>query len=69
MLKEILKIDGSDVEMRNEVKSQVNDVPAPPSRQDCHGAALQYRQPKKMGMFIHQHSSELHLVTVQNILS
>uniref|UniRef100_A0A8B9THX6 5'-3' exoribonuclease 1 n=1 Tax=Anas platyrhynchos TaxID=8839 RepID=A0A8B9THX6_ANAPL len=54
MLKEILKIDGSDVEMRNEVKSQVNDVPAPPSRQDCHGAALQYRQPKKMAAYMNK---------------
>lgn len=54
MLKEILKIDGSDPETRNEVKSQVHDVPAPPSRQDCHGASLQYRQTKKMGMFRHQ---------------
>uniref|UniRef100_A0A8C0F3Y3 5'-3' exoribonuclease 1 n=1 Tax=Bubo bubo TaxID=30461 RepID=A0A8C0F3Y3_BUBBB len=53
MLKEILKIDGSDLETRNEMKSQVNDVPAPP-RQDCHGAALQYRQAKKLGMFRHQ---------------
>uniref|UniRef100_A0A8V5HES0 5'-3' exoribonuclease 1 n=1 Tax=Melopsittacus undulatus TaxID=13146 RepID=A0A8V5HES0_MELUD len=44
MLKEILKIDGSDQETKNEVKAQVNDVPATPSRQDCHGAALQYRQ-------------------------
>lgn len=54
MLKEILKIDGSDQETKNEVKAQVNDVPAPPSREDCHGAALQYRQSKKMGMFGHQ---------------
>lgn len=51
MLKEILKIDGSDLETKNEAKSQVNDVPAPPSRQDCHGAPLPYRQTKKMGMF------------------
>lgn len=54
MLKEILKIDGSDLETRNEVKSQANDVPASPGRQDCHGAALQYRQTKKMGMFRHR---------------
>lgn len=54
MLKEILKIDGFDQETKNEVKAQVNDVPAPPSRQDCHGAALQYRQSKKMGMFGYQ---------------
>uniref|UniRef100_A0A8B9C2A9 5'-3' exoribonuclease 1 n=1 Tax=Anser brachyrhynchus TaxID=132585 RepID=A0A8B9C2A9_9AVES len=54
MLKEILKIDGSDMEMRNEVKSQVSDVPAPPSRQDCHRAALQYRQPKKMAAYMNK---------------
>ncbi|NXW02504.1 XRN1 exoribonuclease, partial [Fregetta grallaria] len=54
MLKEILKIDGSDLETRNEVKSQVNDVPAPPSRQDCHGAALQYRQTKKMAAYMNK---------------
>ena len=56
MLKEILKIDGSDLETRNEAKSHVNDVPASPGRQDCRGAALQYRQTKKMGMFRHQHN-------------
>ncbi|NXT30048.1 XRN1 exoribonuclease, partial [Syrrhaptes paradoxus] len=54
MLKEILKIDGSDLETRNEVKSQVNDVPAPPSRQDCHGAALQYRQAKKNAAYMNK---------------
>uniref|UniRef100_A0A672V840 5'-3' exoribonuclease 1 n=1 Tax=Strigops habroptila TaxID=2489341 RepID=A0A672V840_STRHB len=54
MLKEILKIDGSDQETRNEVKSQVNDVPAPPSRQDCHGPALQYRQSKKMAAYMNK---------------
>ncbi|KFW10835.1 5'-3' exoribonuclease 1, partial [Fulmarus glacialis] len=54
MLKEILKIDGSDLETRNEVKSQVNDVPTPPSRQDCHGAALQYRQTKKMAAYMNK---------------
>ncbi|XP_074887854.1 5'-3' exoribonuclease 1 isoform X10 [Buteo buteo] len=54
MLKEILKIDGSDLETRNEVKSQVNDVPAPPSRQDCHGAALQYRQTKRMAAYMNK---------------
>uniref|UniRef100_A0A8C5NNQ2 5'-3' exoribonuclease 1 n=1 Tax=Junco hyemalis TaxID=40217 RepID=A0A8C5NNQ2_JUNHY len=48
MLKEILKIDGSDLQTKNEVKSQVNDVAAPSSRQDCHGAAVQYRPTKKM---------------------
>uniref|UniRef100_A0A8C3LLH9 5'-3' exoribonuclease 1 n=1 Tax=Chrysolophus pictus TaxID=9089 RepID=A0A8C3LLH9_CHRPC len=42
MLKEILKIDGSDLETRNELKSQVNDVPASPGRQDCHGTALHF---------------------------
>uniref|UniRef100_A0A669PQG0 5'-3' exoribonuclease 1 n=1 Tax=Phasianus colchicus TaxID=9054 RepID=A0A669PQG0_PHACC len=52
MLKEILKIDGSDLETRNELKSQVNDVPASPGRQDCHGAALQYRQAKKMAAYM-----------------
>ncbi|XP_042734269.1 5'-3' exoribonuclease 1 isoform X1 [Lagopus leucura] len=52
MLKEILKIDGSDLETRNEVKPQANDVPASPGRQDCHGAALQYRQTKKMAAFM-----------------
>lgn len=62
MLKEILKIDGSDLQTRNEVKSQVNDVPAPCSRQDCHGAAVQYRPTKKMGMFSHQLIIQLHLV-------
>lgn len=62
MLKEILKIDGSDLETRNEAKSHVNDVPASPGRQDCHGAALQYRQTKKMGMFRHQHNWELQYV-------
>lgn len=62
MLKEILKIDGSDMQTRNEVKSQVNDVPAPSSRQDCHGAAVQYRPTKKMGMFNHQLIIQLHLV-------
>ncbi|KAM6304978.1 5'-3' exoribonuclease 1-like [Aegotheles albertisi] len=54
MLKEILKIDGSDLETRNEVKSQVTDVPAPPSRQDCQGAALQYRQAKKMAAYMNK---------------
>ncbi|XP_062494995.1 5'-3' exoribonuclease 1 isoform X8 [Pezoporus occidentalis] len=54
MLKEILKIDGSDQETKNEVKAQVNDVPAPPSRQDCHGAALQYRQSKKMAAYMNK---------------
>uniref|UniRef100_A0A8C2TFZ3 5'-3' exoribonuclease 1 n=1 Tax=Coturnix japonica TaxID=93934 RepID=A0A8C2TFZ3_COTJA len=53
MLKEILKIDGSDLVTRNEVKTQVNNVPASPGRQDCHGAALQYRQTKKMGINPH----------------
>ncbi|OXB65007.1 hypothetical protein ASZ78_000216 [Callipepla squamata] len=58
MLKEILKIDGSDLETRNEVKSQVNDVPASPGRQDCHGDALQYRQTKKMAAYMNSpHSS------------
>lgn len=52
MLKEILKIDGSDLETRNEAKSHVNDVPASPGRQDCHGAALQYRQTKKMAAYM-----------------
>ncbi|KFP33142.1 5'-3' exoribonuclease 1, partial [Colius striatus] len=47
MLKEILKIDGSDLETRNDVKSQVNDTPPPLSRQDCHEPALQYRQQTK----------------------
>ncbi|KAM9378407.1 5'-3' exoribonuclease 1-like [Phaethornis superciliosus] len=54
MLKEILKIDGSDQETRNEVKSQVNDVPAPPRSQDCHGAALRNRQAKKMAAYINK---------------
>uniref|UniRef100_A0A8B9GLE6 5'-3' exoribonuclease 1 n=1 Tax=Amazona collaria TaxID=241587 RepID=A0A8B9GLE6_9PSIT len=54
MLKEILKIDGSDQETKNEVKAQVNDVPAPPSREDCHGAALQYRQSKKMAAYMNK---------------
>ncbi|XP_061221246.1 5'-3' exoribonuclease 1 isoform X1 [Neopsephotus bourkii] len=54
MLKEILKIDGSDQETKNEVKAQVNDVPAPPSRQDCHGAALQYRQSKKKAAYMNK---------------
>lgn len=54
MLKEILKIDGSDLQTKNEVKSQVNDVPAPSSRQDYHGATVQYRSTKKMGMCNHQ---------------
>uniref|UniRef100_A0A8C2TFV5 5'-3' exoribonuclease 1 n=1 Tax=Coturnix japonica TaxID=93934 RepID=A0A8C2TFV5_COTJA len=52
MLKEILKIDGSDLVTRNEVKTQVNNVPASPGRQDCHGAALQYRQTKKMAAYM-----------------
>lgn len=64
MLKEILKIDGSDLETRNEVKSQANDVPASPGRQDCHGAALQYRQTKKMGMFRHQRNWEFQYASV-----
>uniref|UniRef100_A0A8C4XU59 5'-3' exoribonuclease 1 n=1 Tax=Falco tinnunculus TaxID=100819 RepID=A0A8C4XU59_FALTI len=55
MLKEILKIDGSDPETKNELKSQVNDVPALPSRQDCHGAAPQYRQTKKMAAYMNKH--------------
>uniref|UniRef100_A0A8B9PWH9 5'-3' exoribonuclease 1 n=1 Tax=Apteryx owenii TaxID=8824 RepID=A0A8B9PWH9_APTOW len=54
MLKEILKIDGSDLETKNEVKSQVNDVSAPPSRQDSHGAALQHRQTKKMAAYMNK---------------
>ncbi|KAF2979207.1 hypothetical protein EK904_004232, partial [Melospiza melodia maxima] len=56
MLKEILKIDGSDLQKKNEVKSQVNDVPAPSSRQDCHGAAVQYRPTKKMAAYMNKHS-------------
>uniref|UniRef100_A0A8C0UXA7 5'-3' exoribonuclease 1 n=1 Tax=Cyanistes caeruleus TaxID=156563 RepID=A0A8C0UXA7_CYACU len=56
MLKEILKIDGSDLQTKNEVKSQVNDVPAPSSRQDCHGAALQFRPTKKMAAYMNKHS-------------
>ncbi|KAF4801807.1 5'-3' exoribonuclease 1 isoform X4 [Turdus rufiventris] len=56
MLKEILKIDGSDLQTRNEVKSQVTDVPAPASRQDCHGAAVQYRPTKKMAAYMNKHS-------------
>uniref|UniRef100_A0A803V1L2 5'-3' exoribonuclease 1 n=1 Tax=Ficedula albicollis TaxID=59894 RepID=A0A803V1L2_FICAL len=56
MLKEILKIDGSDLQTKNEVKSQVNDVPAPSSRQDCHGAAVQYRPTKKMAAYMNKHS-------------
>lgn len=56
MLKEILKIDGSDLQTKNEVKSQVNDVPAPSSRQDCHGAAVQYRPTKRMAAYMNKHS-------------
>ncbi|KAM7013423.1 5'-3' exoribonuclease 1 [Passerculus sandwichensis] len=56
MLKEILKIDGSDLQKKNEVKSQVNDVPATSSRQDCHGAAVQYRPTKKMAAYMNKHS-------------
>ncbi|XP_039413261.1 5'-3' exoribonuclease 1 isoform X1 [Corvus cornix cornix] len=56
MLKEILKIDGSDLQTRNEVKSRINDVPAPSSRQDCHGAAVQYRPTKKMAAYMNKHS-------------
>uniref|UniRef100_A0A8D2N4F1 5'-3' exoribonuclease 1 n=1 Tax=Zonotrichia albicollis TaxID=44394 RepID=A0A8D2N4F1_ZONAL len=56
MLKEILKIDGSDLQTKNEVKSQVTDVATPSSRQDCHGAAVQYRPTKKMAAYMNKHS-------------
>ncbi|KAJ7395556.1 hypothetical protein BTVI_154292 [Pitangus sulphuratus] len=59
MLKEILKIDGSDLDTRNEVKAQVNDGPAPSSRQDCHGAAVQYRPTKKMANMMPPPSSHM----------
>lgn len=52
MLKEILKIDGSDAENKNEVKLLINEVPASSYRQDSHGPASQHRQAKKIGRYM-----------------
>uniref|UniRef100_A0A8C0GNK2 5'-3' exoribonuclease 1 n=1 Tax=Chelonoidis abingdonii TaxID=106734 RepID=A0A8C0GNK2_CHEAB len=50
MLKEILKIDGSEIETKNEMKPLIDEVPASSARQDSHGAAMQHKQTKKMGI-------------------
>nr|XP_042703020.1 5'-3' exoribonuclease 1-like isoform X4 [Chrysemys picta bellii] len=54
MLKEILKIDGSDIETKNETKPLINEVPASSARQDSHGAAMQHRQTKKMAAYMNK---------------
>ncbi|KYO33908.1 5'-3' exoribonuclease 1 isoform X1 [Alligator mississippiensis] len=54
MLKEILKIDGSDAENKNEVKLLINEVPASSYRQDSHGPASQHRQAKKIAAYMNK---------------
>uniref|UniRef100_A0A8C0GM61 5'-3' exoribonuclease 1 n=1 Tax=Chelonoidis abingdonii TaxID=106734 RepID=A0A8C0GM61_CHEAB len=54
MLKEILKIDGSEIETKNEMKPLIDEVPASSARQDSHGAAMQHKQTKKMAAYMNK---------------
>uniref|UniRef100_A0A8D0GUT3 Uncharacterized protein n=1 Tax=Sphenodon punctatus TaxID=8508 RepID=A0A8D0GUT3_SPHPU len=55
MLKEILKIDGSDsAEAKNEIKPLINAGSTSSGRQDSHVPALQHKQTKKMAAYINK---------------